>query len=246
MTRRVVITGIGVVSPCGLDVTTTWQAVKNGTSGIDTISRFDASEFASRIAGECTGFDAERHLRKREVRSTDRFIHLTIAAAAQVMAAVELAPDAAIKERTGTFVGVGIGGLSYIESMAKVLAEHGPGRISPYFIPGTISNLAPGQVSMRHGLKGTSYASTSACASGAHAIGEAFRAIARGELDGCVAGGAEAAITPLGVGGFAALRSLSRRNDQPMRASRPWDVDRDGFVISEGASLLFWKSASTP
>jgi 3-oxoacyl-[acyl-carrier-protein] synthase II len=237
--RRVVITGLGAVSPCGLDVNTTWQAVKRGSSGIDTITLFDASKFPSKIAGECTGFDPEQHLRRREVRSMDRFIHLALAAAEQTMASLGLAVDAPIKCRTGTLIGVGIGGLSYIERMAKVLAEQGPERISPYFIPGTISNLAPGQVSMRYGLKGTSCTHTSACASGAHAIGEAFRAIARGDLDACIAGGAEAAITPLGVGGFAAMRALSKRNDDPAKASRPWDVDRDGFVISEGAGLLF-------
>ena len=239
MSRRVVITGLGAVSPCGLDVESSWRSVTEGHSGISTITRFDASDFPSKIAGECKGFSAELFVRKRDLRSMDRFIHLALGAAAQVMSATGLAEDAPIKERTGTFIGIGIGGLSYIENMAKVLAAQGPTRLSPYFIPATISNLAPGQVSMKYGLKGVSYSHTSACASGAHAIGEAFRAIARGDLDACVAGGAEAAITPLGVGGFAALRALSKRNEDPTRASRPWDVDRDGFVIAEGAGLLF-------
>jgi 3-oxoacyl-[acyl-carrier-protein] synthase II len=237
--RRVVITGIGAVSPCGLDTETTWNSVKEGKSGIARISLFDPAEYASQIAGECKGFDAELYVPKRDVRSMDRFIHLAMGAAEMTMRTANIGDDEALKLRTGTLIGVGIGGLGYIESMAKVLAAKGPGRISPYFIPGTISNLAPGQVSMKYKLKGVSYTNTSACSSGAHAIGEAFRTIVRGELDACVAGGAEAAITPLGVGGFAAMRALSKRNDAPEKASRPWDKGRDGFIISEGAGLLF-------
>jgi 3-oxoacyl-[acyl-carrier-protein] synthase II len=237
--RRVVITGIGAVSPCGLDSTTTWGSIKAGKSGIGPISLFDASEYASRIAGECKAFDPERFVPKRDVRSMDRFIHLAMGAAEETMRTAGLASDDPVKLRTGTLVGVGIGGLGYIENMCKVLAEKGPGRISPYFIPATISNLAPGQISMKYGLKGVSYTTTSACSSGAHAIGEAFRTIMRGEIDACVAGGAEAAITPLGVAGFAAMRAVSKRNDAPEKASRPWDVGRDGFVIAEGAGLVF-------
>jgi 3-oxoacyl-[acyl-carrier-protein] synthase II len=237
--RRVVITGVGAVSPCGLDTETTWSAIKAGKSGIGTIELFDPAEYASQIAGECKGFDAEQFVPKRDIRSMDRFIHLAMGAAEHLMKSCGIDGDDPLKLTTGTLIGVGIGGLGYIEAMAKVLAAKGPSRISPYFIPGTISNLAPGQVSMKYGLKGVSYTNTSACASGAHAIGEAFRTIARGELDACVAGGAEAAITPLGVGGFAAMRALSKRNDAPHAASRPWDVDRDGFVIAEGAGLLF-------
>jgi 3-oxoacyl-[acyl-carrier-protein] synthase II len=237
--RRVVITGIGAVSPCGLDTETTWQSIKDGKSGIARISLFDPTEYASQIAGECKGFDPEQYVPKRDVRSMDRFIHLAMGAAEMTMRTANIGDDEALKLRTGTLIGVGIGGLGYIESMAKVLAAKGPGRISPYFIPGTISNLAPGQVSMKYKLKGVSYTNTSACSSGAHAIGEAFRTIVRGELDACVAGGAEAAITPLGVGGFAAMRALSKRNDAPEAASRPWDKGRDGFIISEGAGLLF-------
>lgn len=237
--RRVVVTGLGAVSPCGLDSATTWRSVIEGQSGIGPITLFDAGEHASRIAGECKGFEPERFISRKDLRSMDRFIHLAVAAADEVMRSSGLEGDPEIRQRTGTLIGVGIGGLSTIESMAKVLAEKGPGRISPYFIPATISNLAPGQVSMRHGLKGPSYAHTSACASGAHAIGDAFRAIARGDMDACIAGGSEAAVTPLGVGGFAAMRALSKRNGDPGRASRPWDVDRDGFVIAEGCGLLF-------
>jgi 3-oxoacyl-[acyl-carrier-protein] synthase II len=237
--RRVVITGLGTVSPCGLDVPTTWRAIQAGTSGIARIALFDPTEYASQIAGECKQFEAEKHIPRRELRTMDRFIHLSLAASDELMRDVGLAPDAALKQRTGTLIGVGIGGLAYIDNTSRVLVEKGPNRITPYFIPASISNLAPGQISMRHGLKGTSFTITSACASGAHAVGEAFRTIARGELDACVVGGAEAAVTPLGVGGFAAMRALSKRNDEPARASRPWDVDRDGFVIAEGAALLF-------
>lgn len=237
--RRVVITGIGAVSPCGLDSTTTWDSIKAAKSGIAAINLFDTADYTSRIAGECKGFAPELFVPKRDIRSMDRFIHLAMGAAHETMHTSGISGDDPIKLRTGTLIGVGIGGLGYIESMCKVLAEKGPNRITPYFIPATIANLAPGQVSMKYGLKGVSYTTTSACSSGAHAIGEAFRTIARGELDACVAGGAEAAVTPLGVAGFAAMRAISKRNDAPEKASRPWDVGRDGFVIAEGAGLLF-------
>jgi 3-oxoacyl-[acyl-carrier-protein] synthase II len=238
--RRVVITGYGAVSPCGLDAASSWRSIVEGKSGIAPITLFDATEYASRIAGECTGFSAENVVPKRDVRAMDRFIHLAMGAATEAVESAGVADASeAFKLRIGTLIGVGIGGLGYLETMCKVLAEKGPSRITPYFIPATITNLAPGQISMKYGFKGENYASTSACASGAHAIGEGFRAIARGELDGCVAGGAEAVITPLGVGGFAAMRALSKRNDAPQQACRPWDADRDGFVIGEGAGLLF-------
>ncbi|HEX4338673.1 MAG TPA: beta-ketoacyl-ACP synthase II [Polyangiaceae bacterium] len=239
MSRRVVVTGLGAVSPCGADAASTWAGVTGGRSGIRLISAFDTKDYASRIAGQCWDFDAEKVIAKRDLRTMDRFIQLAVAAADETMRGAGLAADAPIKQTTGTLVGVGIGGLASIENMTRTLAEKGPNRITPYFIPSTISNLAPGQVSMRFGLKGPSFTHTSACSSGAHAIGEAFRAIVRGDMDACVAGGAEAAITPLGVAGFAAMRALSKRNDEPARASRPWDVARDGFVIAEGAGLLF-------
>lgn len=239
MNRRVVVTGLGAVSPCGNDAPTTWMKVIEGKSGIGPIRAFDTTDYTSRIAGECWDFDPERVIAKRELRTMDRFIQLALSASEETMKGAGLAEDASIKLRTGTFVGVGIGGLASIENMTRTLAEKGPNRITPYFIPATISNLAPGQVSMRFGLRGPSVTHTSACSSGAHAIGEAFRAIVRGDMDACIAGGAEAAITPLGVAGFAAMRALSKRNDAPARASRPWDVDRDGFVIAEGAGLLF-------
>ena len=237
--RRVVITGLGAVSPCGLDVPTTWRSIQAGKSGIATIRLFDPAEYVSKIAGECKEFDPEKYIPRREVRTMDRFIHLSLAASDELMRDTGLSPDDPIKLRTGTLIGVGIGGLTYIDNTSRVLAEKGPNKITPYFIPASISNLAPGHISMRHGLRGTSFTITSACASGAHAVGEAFRTIARGELDACVVGGAEAAVTPLGVAGFAAMRALSKRNDEPTRASRPWDSDRDGFVIAEGAALLF-------
>ncbi|MDB4977803.1 MAG: 3-oxoacyl-[acyl-carrier-protein] synthase [Myxococcaceae bacterium] len=238
--RRVVVTGYGAISPCGPSADLSFDAIKEGKSGIGPITLFDASEFTTRFAGECRGFNAEEHVPRRDVRSMDRFVHFAVAAAHEAVrsAGVADAPEA-FKQRIGTLIGVGIGGLGYLEAMCKVLDEKGPGRITPYFIPATIANLAPGQISMKYGFKGSNYATTSACSSGAHAIGEGFRAIERGELDGCLTGGAEAAVTPLGIGGFAAMRALSRRNDAPAAASRPWDQDRDGFVAAEGAGLLF-------
>jgi 3-oxoacyl-[acyl-carrier-protein] synthase II len=237
--RRVVITGVGAVGPCGLSADANWQALIAGKSGIGKVSLFDATGYPVVIAGECSGFQPERHIPKRDVRTMDRFIHLAMAAGDEVIASSGLSEDDPLRARTGTLIGTGIGGLGYIENMSKVLAEKGPHRITPYFIPASIGNLAPGQVSIKHRLRGPSYTTTSACSSGAHAIGEAFRSIARGDMDACVAGGSEAAVTPLGLAGFAAMRALSKRNDQPELASRPWDVQRDGFVIAEGAGLLF-------
>ena len=236
--RRVVVTGVGAVSPCGLDAGSTWGAIKEGRSGIAPITRFDATEFATKIAGECRGFDPEKYFEKKRVREGDTFIHYAMGASVQAYEASGFAPDDALKERTGTFIGVGMCGLGLIEEQHDVLREKGPRRMTPYFIPGAIANLAPGQVSIRYGLKGPSYTTTSACASGAHAIGEAMRWIQRGDIDAAVAGGAESAITPLGVGGFNAMRALSKRNDEPTKASRPFDRDRDGFVIAEGAGVL--------
>ncbi|HKU36744.1 MAG TPA: beta-ketoacyl-ACP synthase II [Polyangiales bacterium] len=237
--RRVVITGVGTVSPCGNDTGSTWRALREGKSGIAPITAFDASEYATKIAGECRTFDPEKYIEKKRLREGDRFIHLAVAAS-------QLAVDDAgigdlseeLKELTGTFIGVGMCGLMMIEAQAKVLFEKGPRRMTPYFIPASITNLAPGNVSIRFGFKGPSYTTTSACSSGAHAIGEAFRWIARGDLEIAVAGGAEAAITGLGIGGFNAMRALSKRNEEPEKASRPYDKDRDGFVMSEGAGIL--------
>jgi 3-oxoacyl-[acyl-carrier-protein] synthase II len=237
--RRVVITGVGTVSPCGSDTGSTWRALREGKSGIGPITAFDASSFATQIAGECRTFDPEKYIEKKRLREGDRFIHLGIAAS-------QLAVDDAgignlsdeLKELTGTFIGVGMCGLLMIEAQARVLFEKGPRRMTPYFIPASITNLAPGSVSIRFGFQGPSYTTTSACSSGAHAIGEAFRWIARGDIEVAVAGGTEAAITGLGIGGFNAMRALSKRNAEPEKASRPYDRDRDGFVMAEGAGIL--------
>ena len=236
--RRVVITGLGVVCPCGNSVNETWDSIANGRSGIRPITRFDTSEYSVRIAGEVKDFDPQRYIEKKRLREMDTFIHYAIAAGDMAVKSSGLEPTAAQAERVGTLVGVGLGGLGLIQEMAQTLQSKGPKRISPYFIPASLANLAPGQLSMRFGFKGTSYTTTSACASGAHAIGEGFRAIQLGTLDACLAGGAEATICGLALAGFAQMRALSTRNDAPEAASRPYDVGRDGFVMAEGAALL--------
>jgi 3-oxoacyl-[acyl-carrier-protein] synthase II len=236
--KRVVVTGVGTVSPCGNDVATTWDNVSNGRSGIGPITGFDPAEFASKIAGECTDFDPLEYMQKRRLRECARFIQLGLAASAQAIKNAGFEPSDEEKERVGTFIGVGFCGLEVFEATCKKLFEQGPRRVSPYFIPSVISNLAPGQVTLEWGFKGPSYTHTSACASGAHSIGDAFRWIQRGEIDAAVAGGAEAAVTPVGVAAFASMRALSRRNDEPELASRPFDTGRDGFVIAEGAGVM--------
>lgn len=237
--RRVVVTGLGAVSPCGADIESTWSAVTQGQSGIGPITRFDASQFSARFAGECRTFEPEKYIEKKRMKEGDRFIHLALGAAAQAVGEAGIGElSEKDKELTGTFMGVGLCGLEVIERVKETLMEKGPRKITPYFIPSTISNLAPGQISMRYGFKGPNYTTTSACSSGAHAIGEAFRWIQRGDIDIAVAGGTEATITGLGVGGFTAMRALSERNDEPQRASRPFDKGRDGFVMSEGAGIL--------
>ena len=238
--RRVVVTGLGAVSPCGPDVETTWKNILAGKSGIGGITRYDASQSPSRIAGECVAFEPEKYIEKKRLREGDRFIHLALGAGVQAVtqAGFDSVTNDEEQERIGTFVGVGLCGLELIEKQKEVLLEKGPRRITPYFIPAAIANLAPGQISMRYRFKGVSYTTTSACSSGAHAIGEAFRWIQRGDLDAAAAGGAESAITGLGVGGFTSMRALSTRNEEPERASRPFDKGRDGFVISEGAGIM--------
>ncbi len=240
--RKVVVTAVGMVTPCGLDTESTWRSLIEGRSGIGAIEGFDASAYPSRIAGECTGFDPERYIERKRLREMARFIHLAIAAASEVMERSGWEPTEEEKERSGVFLGVGMCGLDILEKTARTLFDKGPRRVSPYFIPAVISNLAPGQISMRWGLRGPNYTTTSACASGSHAIGEAMRWIQRGDLDVALAGGAEAAVSPLGVGGFTAMRALSKRNDEPERASRPFDRGRDGFVIAEGAAILLLES----
>ncbi len=236
--RRVVITGIGAVSPCGADTESTWSAIAAGKSGIGPVTRFDASKHASRIAGEVKGFVPEKWIEKKKVKEGDTFIHYSIAASRMAVEGAHFEPTDSERERIGTIIGVGLGGLDFIEKTAKVLNEKGPSRVTPYFIPATIANLAAGQVSILYGFKGASFSTTSACASGVHAIGEAFRAIRHGYMDGCVAGGCESCITPLSMAGFSQMRALSTRNEEPERASRPFDRDRDGFVIGEGAGVV--------
>jgi len=236
--RRVVVTGVGMVSPLGTGNEKTWNALMEGRSGIDTITRFDASEYSSRIAGEVRDFKPEDWIEKKEIKKSDLFIHFAIAAAQIAVddAKLTIGPDDA--EQTGVIIGSGIGGLPLIEEMHKKLLDKGPSRISPFFIPGLIVNLAAGHVSIRFGAKGPNSAPATACATGAHAIGDSFKVIQRGDADVMIAGGSEAVITPLAVGGFAAMRALSTRNDDPQRASRPWDAGRDGFVIGEGAGIV--------
>ncbi len=236
--RRVVVTGIGLVSPVGVGTDATWQALIEGKSGIGPITRFDASEFSCRIAGEVEGFDPANWIEKKEIKKSDTFIHYAIAAAQMAWDDAKLGEANVDPERLGVVIGSGIGGLPLIESMHKTLLERGPGRISPFFIPGLIVNLASGHVSMRFNAKGPNSAPATACATGAHAIGDSFKIIERGDADIMFAGGAEAVIAPLAVGGFAAMKALSTRNDEPERASRPWDVDRDGFVMGEGSGVL--------
>jgi 3-oxoacyl-[acyl-carrier-protein] synthase II len=236
--RRVVVTGVGLVSPVGIGTDETWQAIREGRNGIAPITLFEADEFACRIAGEVKHFDPLDYVDKKDVKKMGRFIFFAIAATdfATRAAALEVTP--AIEERVGVYIGSGIGGFDVIEREHKALLKGGPRRISPFFIPSSIVNLASGQVSIRLGAKGPNSATATACTTGAHAVGDSFKIIARGDADAMICGGSEASITPLGIGGFASMRALSTRNDDPARACRPWDVDRDGFVVGEGAGVL--------
>ncbi|HXA16811.1 MAG TPA: beta-ketoacyl-ACP synthase II [Thermoanaerobaculia bacterium] len=236
--RRVVVTGIGMVSPLGIGKEPTWQGLIEGRSGIGPITKFDASAYSCQIAGEVRGFNAEDWVDKKDVKKSDTFIHYAVAAAAMAVKDANLDCAACDGERFGVIVGSGIGGLPLIEEMHTKLLERGPSRVSPFFIPGLIVNLAAGQISIRFGCKGPNSAPATACATGAHAIGDAFKIIQRDDADIMFAGGSEAVITPLALAGFAAMRALSQRNDDPEHASRPWDLNRDGFVIGEGAGIL--------
>ena len=238
MSRRVVVTGIGLVSSLGIGTEANWNALRAGTSGIDRITKFDATGFASQIAGEVKGFDPLRFVEKKDVKKMDVFIQYAIAASQFAMDDSKFKVTRENAARLGVFIASGIGGFTTIEREHKALLEGGPRRISPFFIPSAIINLAAGQVSIRFGAKGPNSATCTACSASAHAIGDAFEIIKRGDADAMIAGGSEAAITPMGVGGFAALRALSTRNDEPRRASRPFDRDRDGFIIGEGAGVL--------
>ncbi|MGA3024008.1 MAG: beta-ketoacyl-ACP synthase II [Bryobacteraceae bacterium] len=238
MSRRVVVTGVGLVSPVGVGTEETWQGIREGRSGIRTITQFDAAAFACRIAGEVKGFEPTRFIERKEVKKLGRFIQFAIAAAEFAMVGARLKIKPEWSERAGVYIGSGIGGFEVIEREHKILLEKGPGRISPFFIPSVIANLASGNVSIRHGAKGPNSATATACSSSAHAIGDSYRIIQRGEADAMISGGTEATITPLGIGGFAAMRALSQRNDEPERASRPWDAQRDGFVVGEGSGIV--------
>ena len=245
MSRRVVVTGVGLVSPLGIGTEDTWQGVRSGKSGIATIAAFDATEFACRIAGEVKNFDPHQYIEKKEVKKMGRFIQFAIAAAECALSGSGLTVDGENEELVGVYIGSGIGGFEVIEREHKALLEHGPRRISPFFIPATIVNLASGYVSIRTGAKGPNSATATACTTSAHSIGDSFRIIQRGDADVMICGGAEACISPMGIGGFAAMRALSTRNDQPERASRPWDKDRDGFVVGEGAGILILEELET-
>ncbi|MFL5303128.1 MAG: beta-ketoacyl-ACP synthase II [Anaeromyxobacteraceae bacterium] len=236
--RRVVVTGLGIICPVGTGIDESWKAVTSGKSGIGPITQFDASTFPTRIAGEVKNFEPEKWIDKKEVRRNDRFIHFAMAAAEMAMkdSGLDMAKEDA--DRIGAIIGAGLGGLSTIEDTHNTFMQKGVKRIGPFFIPSLIVNLAPGQISLRYGLKGPNYSPVSACATGNHSIGDALMLIERGMADVMITGGAEATITPLGIGGFCAARALSERNDAPEKASRPFDKNRDGFVAGEGAGLL--------
>ena len=236
--RRVVVTGLGLVSPLGVGTSATWDAIVAGESGIGPITLFDASCYAARFAGEVKQFDPLAWLERKEVKKCGRFIQFALACATMAVEQSGLRVDRGNADRVGVTIGSGIGGFEVIEKEHKLLLERGPDRISPFFILASIVNLAAGQVSVRFGAKGPNSAVATACTTGAHSIGDAFRLIQGGYADAMICGGTEAAITPLGIAGFAAMRALSTRNDDPARASRPWDVDRDGFVVGEGAGIL--------
>jgi 3-oxoacyl-[acyl-carrier-protein] synthase II len=238
LSRRVVVTGVGLVSPLGTGTDTNWAALCAGQSGIGPITRFDASQHSARIAGEVKGFDPLRFIEKKDIKKMDVFIQLAIAASQFAMDDASLSITDDLAPRAGVFIASGIGGFSTIEREHKALLAGGPRRISPFFIPAAIINLAAGQVSIRFGAKGPNSATCTACSASAHAIGDALEIIRRNDADVMIAGGSEAAITPMGVGGFAAMRALSTRNDDPSTASRPFDLDRDGFVMGEGAGVI--------
>jgi len=236
--RRVVVTGLGMITPVGVGVEESWQALVAGRSGIGPITHFDASTFPTRIAGEVKGFDPEKYMEKKEARRNDRFIQFALAASQMAMDDAGLDMSKEDPERCGAIVGSGMGGLATIEDTYKTFLERGVRKISPFFIPSLIINLAPGQMALRYGLKGPNFSPVSACATANHSIGDAFVYIERGMADVMLAGGTEATITHLGIGGFCAARALSERNDAPEKASRPFDRARDGFVAAEGAGIV--------
>jgi len=236
--RRVVVTGLGIISPVGNRVPEAWKNILAGTSGIARITRFDPSPFSSQIAGEVKGFDPAQHLSAKEARRFDTFIHYGLAASIEAIKDAGLDFDREQREQVGVCIGSGIGGLPLIEETHKAVLASGPRKISPFFIPGSIINLIAGQLSIMYGLKGPNLALVTACTTANHCIGDAGRLIEYGDADVMIAGGSEACVSPLGLGGFCAARALSSRNDDPAAASRPWDRDRDGFVLGEGAGIL--------
>ena len=242
MSRRVVVTGVGLVCACGIGTEEAWKNLQAGKSGIALITQFDASAFDCRFAGEVRDFDPLNWVEKKELKKMGRFIQLAIAAAefAVRMAGLEVTPE--IADSTGVYVASGIGGFDVIEREHCKLLQGGPGKISPFFIPSAIVNLASGYISIRYGARGPNSATATACSASAHAVGDSFKIIQRGDAEVMICGGAEASITPMGVGGFAAMRALSTRNDDPSGASRPFDAERDGFVIGEGAGILILES----
>ncbi len=232
------MTGVGLLTPLGIGTEATWEAIRAGKSGIGPITQFDAAAFSCRIAGEVKGFDPSSYIEKKEIKKMGRFIQFAVAAADFALKGSGLVVTPDIAEQVGVYIGSGIGGFEIIEREHRNLLEHGPRRISPFFITATIINLASGYVSIRCGAKGPNSATATACTTSAHSIGDSYRMIQRGEADAMICGGTEAAVTPMGIGGFAAMRALSLRNEEPERASRPWDKDRDGFVVGEGAGIL--------
>jgi 3-oxoacyl-[acyl-carrier-protein] synthase II len=238
MTRRVVVTGLGMVSPLGVKVPSTWEGILKGQSGIRPIRRFDASEYATRFAGEVPEFDSTQYMSAKEVRKFDTFVLFGVAAATQALQDANLIVAEHDADRIGVAIGSGIGGIPLIERTHQCLVDGGPRRISPFFIPGSIINMVAGVVSIQHGLRGPNISLVTACTTGTHSIGLAGRMIKYGDADVMLAGGTEMATSPLGVGGFASARALSTRNDAPEKASRPWDKDRDGFVLADGAGVI--------
>ena len=238
MNRRVVVTGVGLVCGCGTGTDEVWSTVRAGKSGIGPITHFDATGFDCRIAGEVKNFEPRNWVEKKELKKMGRFIQLALAAADFGMRMAELKVTPEIANATGVYIGSGIGGFDIIEREHSKFLEGGPGKISPFFIPAAIVNLASGHVSIRYGAKGPNSATATACSASAHAIGDAYKIIERCDAEVMIAGGSEASVTPMGIGGFAAMRALSTRNDEPERASRPFDAERDGFVVGEGAGVL--------
>ena len=236
--RRVVVTGLGIVSPVGIGVAAAWDSIRNARSGVGPITRFDASSFPSRIAAEVKGFDVAKHLSAKEARRYDTFIHYGLVSTMEAVTDAGLDDYAGDKERIGVCIGSGIGGLPLIEEQKDVFNAHGLRKMTPFFVPGTIINMVAGLVSIRYGYGGPNMAIVSACSTANHSLGEAGRLIEYGDADVMIAGGTEATVSPLGVGGFCVIKALSTRNDDPATASRPWDVDRDGFVLGEGAGVL--------